>query len=228
MYLRGCPESPAGMVGPWVDLRQRVAYFAVHMFHKHIKKADSWAWEGVKGRAEEWVDTANVVRLEVTGLCGFWDGSCEKGTCGARVMLLAFTKSLGWTPTHKKCGQVRVRTSLDAELCGCGVMWLHVSLSRKLHFSVVCLARGWTVTEPARPCGIGCAWECGSGHSSVKQHRFDCDQLVQTRIRRYILSLREMEDMLYGSVWCMINPLLTTDDAVMTRTVTSRWNVENR
>ena len=32
----------------------------------------------------------------------------------------------------------------------------------------------------------------------------------------------------YGSIWCMISPVLTADDAVMSRIVTSRWIRENQ
>ena len=65
------------------------------------------------------------------------------------------------------------------------VLWFCVFFVQ-MHFSVECFARGWSVTEPlnglcvARVCalrGIGSS----SDHSSVK-NRFDCDQLVQTRI----------------------------------------------
>ena len=89
---------------------------------EHYKEADLWAGRGVKGREAEWVDTANVVWYEVTGLCGFWDGSCESGTCGAGVMIQAFTETLGWALIHKKCGPVLGRNYLDAELCGCGML----------------------------------------------------------------------------------------------------------
>ena len=66
----------AGLLGieVQVPLRQRVADWAVHIFREHTKDADSWAGKGFKGREEEWVDIANVVWSEVTGLCGFWDG----------------------------------------------------------------------------------------------------------------------------------------------------------
>ena len=37
-----------------------------------------------------------------------------------------------------------------------------------------------------------------------------------------------MEEVFCGSIWCMINPLLTTDDVVMLRAVTSRWNEGSR
>ena len=73
--------------------------------------------ETVVGAAEKngWT-LRGLVRSEVSGLCGFWDGSCENGTCGA-----------------------------------CVTLSMSLSLSRKLHFSVECLARGWTVTEPSNP-----------------------------------------------------------------------------
>ena len=99
-----------------------MADWAVHISREHYKEADLWAGRGVKGREAEWVDTANVVWYEVTGLCGFWDGSCESGTCGGGVMIQAFTETLGWAPIHKKCGPVLGRNYLDAELCGCGML----------------------------------------------------------------------------------------------------------
>ena len=37
-----------------------------------------------------------------------------------------------------------------------------------------------------------------------------------------------MEEILYGSIWCMICRLLTTDDAVRLRTLASRWNGRDR
>ena len=53
---------------------------------------DRWGWafrrEGAKGRVEEWVDTAHVLWSEVIGLCGFWDGSCDNGKCGAGIMIM--------------------------------------------------------------------------------------------------------------------------------------------
>ena len=61
-----------------------MADWAVHIFREHNKEADFRAGKGVKGRKEDWTDTANVVWSEVTGLCGFWDGSCERGMCGCR------------------------------------------------------------------------------------------------------------------------------------------------
>ena len=86
----------------------------IQIFREHHIEADVWAGKGVKGPVGEWVDTANVVWSEVTGLCGFRDGSCESGTCGAGTVIRV--------PIHKKCGPVRGRSSLDAELGGCGLL----------------------------------------------------------------------------------------------------------
>ena len=64
----------------------------------------------------------------------------------------------------------------------------------------------------------------------------DTDSTVTTRfkqdpavgpfqtVKRYVLLLCAMEEILYGSICCMLSPLLTTDDAVMLRTATRRWN----
>ena len=56
-------------------------------FREHHKEADQWADMGAKGRVDDRVDTARVAWSEVTGLCGFWDGSCDTGICG-RVMVI--------------------------------------------------------------------------------------------------------------------------------------------
>ena len=47
-----------------MDLRQRVADWAIHIFREHNKEADASARKG------------NVVWSEVTGLYVVWDGSC--------------------------------------------------------------------------------------------------------------------------------------------------------
>ena len=48
------------------------------------------------------------------------------------------------------------------------------------------------------------------------------------QLERHVPPQRAMDEMLYGTVWRMISPLSTTDDAVRCRTVTSRWNVGSR
>ena len=127
--------------------RQRIAGWATHIFREHNKEADPWAAKGVKGRVGEWVDTAHVVWSEVTSLCGFWDGSCDNGNCGAVIMIMACSEVLGWFPIYKKCGpvvgpvlssrpllkpmvgsqlqkcgSVTGQNSLDAELGCCGML----------------------------------------------------------------------------------------------------------
>ena len=77
--------------------------------------ADWGAGKGVKGCEEEWTDTAIVVWSEDTGLCGLWDSSCERGTCGAGIMIQVFAKTLEWATIHIKCGLVLGRNSVVAD-----------------------------------------------------------------------------------------------------------------
>ena len=56
---------------------------------------------------------------DVTGLCGFWDGSCQKGVCGPGMLMKIFTQALAWARLTKKCGPVPGQSSLDAEIGGC-------------------------------------------------------------------------------------------------------------
>ena len=104
------PEPSTAMVGRGVDLRQRTADWASHIFREHNKEAALWAAKGLKGRVVESVDNAQVVWSEVTRLCRFWDGSCDRplpkhlGSCLQKM----------WTVTGQN--------SLDAELGGCGML----------------------------------------------------------------------------------------------------------
>ena len=102
--------------GCGVDLRRRVADWAVHIFREH-KEADFWAGKGVKGREVETTDTAGVIWSEVAGLCGFWDGSCVRGVCGAGTTIQVFTKQ--WAGL-----QFTKRTSTWQELPRCRIVWL--------------------------------------------------------------------------------------------------------
>ena len=65
--------------------------------------------KGVKSRKEEWLDTASVVWSKVTGWCGFWDGSCESGKCGAGDYDAGLRQNswLGSCSKKKKCVLVR-------------------------------------------------------------------------------------------------------------------------
>ena len=71
------------------------ADWAVHIFHTHNNEADAWAVKGVGGCSEEWKDDSNVVWSAVTGLSGFWDGSCHRGVCGAGVLIEIFHTNSG-------------------------------------------------------------------------------------------------------------------------------------
>ena len=44
---------------------------------------------------------------------------------------------------------------------------------------------------------------------------------------RHVPPLRAMEEVLFGSIWYIVSPLLTTDDAVTSRTVNSGWKIGN-
>ena len=170
------------MVGP--RSRPTITNWATHTLREHNREADMRAARGAKGE-DEWVDTVHVAWSEVTGLCGFWDDSCDNGKCGAGIVIQAFTESLGWVSTYKKCGPVTGRSSLDAELGGCGMLlenlrrWInkkralttrHCSLA--VDMSPLCkiaffrwhaLHAGWTVTEPSTPplCWWHAARVCG-------------------------------------------------------------------
>ena len=112
-------------------------------------------------------------------------------------------------------------------------------------------AHGWTVTELPNPrrwfegglwlgcarlCGTGCLWEVrqvvslSNDFDSTVASRFKQLQAVglSQAVNRHAPLLSAMEEILHGSVWCMVNHLLTTDDAVMLRTVTSRLIEENK
>ena len=93
--------------GRGVDLRQRIADWATHIFRKHNKEADLCAAAGVMGREDERADTAHVVRSEVTGLCGFLDGSCGNGN---GILIQALYKNARLSPyLQKNVGRLRVR-----------------------------------------------------------------------------------------------------------------------
>ena len=76
----------------------------------------------------------------------------------------------------------------------------------------------------------------GSGHLCVERHltvtirlkRCGQSKVPQAMEERHVPSLRAMEESLHGTIWYMISPLLTTDDAVRCRTVARRWNVGSR
>ena len=84
-------------------------------FREHRIEADQWADKGAKGRVEEWVDTTRIAGQEVTGVCGFWDGSNDNGRCGRGIVLMALSEPHGWFTFYKKRGPEPVNSFLDAE-----------------------------------------------------------------------------------------------------------------
>ena len=81
-------------------LRERTTDWVTHTFREHNKEADLWASKGAKWRAEEWVDTTRITWKEVTGVCGFWDGSFDNGRCGRRIVLMVLGTTR-WFPFDK-------------------------------------------------------------------------------------------------------------------------------
>ena len=81
---------------------------------------------------------------------------------------------------------------------------------------------------------LGCLWNEGQvvigQTTSIVTNRLKgggsrkCLRLLE----RHVSLLQAMDEILYGTLWRMISPLLTTNDAVRCRTVTSRWNVGSR
>ena len=60
-----------------VDLSQKIGDWSVHIFREHNKEADLWAGFGPKGISMECNDESAIDWTKVTGICGFWDGSCK-------------------------------------------------------------------------------------------------------------------------------------------------------
>ena len=108
--------------GRGMRLRQRTTDRVTHTFREHNNEADLWAGKGAQGRAEEWVDTTRITRREVTGVCGFWDGTFDNDRRERGIVLVAFSEPHGWFPFYKKCGLVPGNRSMDAEMGGCGML----------------------------------------------------------------------------------------------------------
>ena len=98
-------------------------------------------------------------------------------------------------------------------------------------------ARGWTVTasppSPLLPSPNSVLWyqviNMSNDINRDQQAQTCCGSRTFSGSGAFRTLLCVMEEILYGSIWCMISPLLTTDDAVMLiSTVTCRWNGENR
>ena len=64
----------------------------------------------------EWNDESAIDWTKVTGICGFWDGSCNDKVCGAGITISFFIQGLDWVMRYKKCGPVEGSNSLDSDL----------------------------------------------------------------------------------------------------------------
>ena len=71
-----------------------VDHWAAHIFGERNKEADEWAEKRARGLTDEREDEANVVLSDVTGTCGFWDGSFRDNACGAGMWINIFTPTL--------------------------------------------------------------------------------------------------------------------------------------
>ena len=60
-------------------------------------------------------DESAIDWTSVTGICGFWVGSCTDKVCGAGITISLFKQVLGWVIRNKKCGRVKGSNSLDAD-----------------------------------------------------------------------------------------------------------------
>ena len=102
-----------------IELWRRTADWAAHICREHNEEADIWAGKGARGREEEWVDTTEVVRSEVAGLCGFLDGSGERGVYGAGMLINFFHAGSGMGQDTRR---VRTCVRLDADIKGCAML----------------------------------------------------------------------------------------------------------
>ena len=102
--------------------RQRTADWVTHIFREHNMGADLWAGKGAQERAEESVDAIRITLQEVTGVCGFSDGSFDNGKCGRSHCphgLLGIARMVYFP---QKCGPVPGNSSFDAEMGGWGMV----------------------------------------------------------------------------------------------------------
>ena len=114
--------------------------------------------------------------------------------------------------------------------------------SAKMHFSEVCLAREWTVTEHTQhsplgwvACGSGVRGLVamggdgrGSGIQSDNRHRSWAGSVVLLSSGTLRTLPAAQWKKYCGSVWNMISLLLTTDDVVKICTTACRWNVGDK
>ena len=108
--------------GAAVNLRRREDDWVVHIFREHHKEARAWAEKGASGLREEREDDGDFAWSDVSGICGFWDGSCRVIGCGADMWVHVPTHALAWHAVHEKCEFVPGPNSLDVEIFGCSML----------------------------------------------------------------------------------------------------------
>ena len=76
--------------------------WAAHIFREHNKEADAWSEKERRVRGKSGRLGEEVTWSDVTGIGGFWDGSCRTTGCGAGMWISVFTPALGWLTVHQK------------------------------------------------------------------------------------------------------------------------------
>ena len=123
LYYCRCSKNKSGTCGAWVLTQDDWSPTGRYTFSANTAMKPPLGRKKVSNAAtRSGVDIANVVWLEVTGLCGLWDGSSDIGNCAAGIMIMACSEVLGWFHIYKKCGPVVGQSSLDAGLGGCGML----------------------------------------------------------------------------------------------------------
>ena len=210
-----------------------------------VARMNGWTLPGLYGlRSPAFVDFEMAAAIMESAGLVLWSRPSEKNTRPGPYLQkqmrarygLEFFWMLNWVAVEC-CWLASLHQqerALTTNTSGC------VSLRYIMHFLVECLTRGWTVTEPSDPsCGMWVA--CGSGvrgfvvlfmcqtTSTVTNRLNRCGQSKSLRLlERHVPHLRAMDEILYGTIWRMVSPLLTTDDVVRCRTVSIRWNVGSR
>ena len=70
---------------------------------------------------KEWEEDVEVASSDVTGMCGFWDGSCRHWV-SIRSVAFFFTGALDWHTVRVKCELVPGGNSLGAEIWTCSML----------------------------------------------------------------------------------------------------------
>ena len=146
-----------------VDPRQRVADYIF-----------------VQRREKEWVDILNVVWSEDTSLCGFWNGSCENGTCGAGIVIQVFSKN----PWSLKVHLTRTRVVGQIEFF---LWWVSRTEEAQYH-------QPWGHSSSSRVsvCG-GRLPSCSSGKESLHKNPLRSSSIAQHATRAHLTCWKSVQ-----------------------------------